>query len=407
MDPAQHQSNPEDFSSPDEETFPLPNYDPTIEQTDLLPGDELPEVDPEDLNGPTIYGHDLHSDQPAALFVSDLHMSDGDPAGDDFLEWHLMQSPTIPDFIVGNPAAGGTRAFLLARIVQFAIAFVQKQPGYGPQSKLDFVMNGDIIDELELKGRGTPLSPKHTYFRKLCRWLINKGHKPYYIRGNHDPFVRGGPWTIGNLYSNGAITTIAEHGDAYDPLNSPPGYTSIGSRLVIRMAPWEVHKALFNPGAGEFVFSAVDNVRPTTWGTWGAFILSHGLGHPAAAIGYDPADNDLGGMVGTFRPGGKGFAYPGWLVTQGHTHVPVMDPNKFYNTGTWIDTVLFRQGAGVGVQETILRVFPFLIVFRDTAGKRSEHFFTVNVPDSGQAIIARRSRAMINRLRTALGCPPV
>jgi UDP-2,3-diacylglucosamine pyrophosphatase LpxH len=368
--------------------------------------DDDDELFPEDDDPPIIYGHQT-SDTPAAIFFSDFHMSDGS-VGDDFLDKHLKAKAfgAGAPIYVGNPRSGPSRVAIFEKVLAFAAQLLQKE-GIGT---FDLVLNGDIVDLLEMTGRGTKLSPQHRPFWKICAALQKKGVKVFYNRGNHDFIIPRGPWIPGASYANAILTTFAEHGDAYDPSNWPPGFLSQGSQLVINLTSWaEVHPTATAKAAVQYLLAGIDNLRPFSGAAFKAFFNRRAaVGKLANWINWllklpvlqgfigqaDDTANKNGALAKRSKP-----PYNGWLMVQGHTHVPVVMPKTYYNTASWLQTLLCPAAA-----ETTLDVFPFLIVWLKN-GVRQEEYFTVNFPAFGPPKVIRRTRAGINALRGAFGYP--
>ena len=394
---------PLDSTTPKEASDPLP---PPLEFEPLDTGVPVPPEgwydDPRDFGDPPVYGEEI-SDARAVLFVSDLHLSDGG-VGDDFLENHLVQSGSL---FVGNRAATKTRTALLSQVVRYAIDRAQSVG----ISRIDFVLNGDTIDLLELLARGSTLSKRHTALFQLCHWLRSQGHGVYYVVGNHDWIIPPGPWTPAACYGNSVLETFAEHGDRYDRFNWPRGISSTGAQLVLgtnvfgySIGRLETRVDKKGPGLAYFM-AGLDNLRPFDDKTIGDFIEAHyvpgmfpSIASAAAAkslfigllagIGFAGQADDRSGYAGAqwMRTAG---AYKGWLMVQGHTHVPVAIPRVYYNTGTFTPT-LVRPG-----NETLIEAFPFLLVM-SVNGNRREEFRTAQAVSNSSMM---RNRAAVNRLR--------
>jgi hypothetical protein len=86
-------------------------------------------------------------------------------------------------------------------------------------------------------------------------------------------------------------------------------------------------------------------------------------------------------------------------MVQGHTHVPAAAPGVYYNTGTWITTLVAPGG-----KEAHLEAFPFLLVYLDERGERVEEYYLVNRPGVGQRHQATlQTPESVNALRKACG----
>ncbi|MBV9121956.1 MAG: hypothetical protein JO112_01190, partial [Planctomycetes bacterium] len=197
----------------------------------------------------------------AALFLSDFHMADGTAAGDDFLESHLHADPECGGLYTGFFPPGDSRARLVLSVLTFGLRRVAQRAG--ANATLDVVLNGDVINFLDLKGRGgTLLSSQHApFFRGLA--ALRERAVVFWLRGNHDYVVPSGPWRTGEFYVNSTLRTLAEHGDFWDKENWPPGPTNKGSRLVIELgAAFEVHADVARDGTIQYLMSGLDNLRP-------------------------------------------------------------------------------------------------------------------------------------------------
>jgi hypothetical protein len=62
--------------------------------------------------------------------------------------------------------------------------------------------------------------------------------------------------------------------------------------------------------------------------------------------------------------------YRDWLMVQGHTHVPAAVPGVYYNTGTWISSLVAPDG-----EEKQIEAFPFLLVYLARDGSRVEEYY--------------------------------
>ena len=94
-------------------------------------------------------------------------------------------------------------------MLTFARQRVRERAG---DARLDVVLAGDVVNALELKGRGgTFVSRKHApLFAGLA--ALAPHADVYWLRGNHDYVVPGGPWRAGEFYANEALRVLAEHG---------------------------------------------------------------------------------------------------------------------------------------------------------------------------------------------------
>jgi|GEM_PF-4721365 len=384
--------------------------DPGLEQTFFNPEGwdaEILRTPREDDRDPV--EHDLgrcEGNGTAALFVSDFHMADGSAGGDDFLHSHLLADDRT-GLHGGSSPAGESRAKLFSQVLTFALARVARQ--LGPKAQLDVVLNGDVINFLELKGRGsTPLSRKHLpFFRTLfaARTLADV----YWLRGNHDYVVPSGPWKAGEFYVNRGITTLAEHGDFWDPQNWPPGPGNKGSRLVIEAGgAFEVHAGVIHDGAIKYLMSGVDNLRP--WnnvaakkfldrrGAWSDIALIAALLVRLESVGT--ADDSAAFKGACSRRQGR---FENWLMVQGHTHVPAAVPGVYYNTGAWIDTLVDLEG-----EESLVEDYPFLLVYRGADGRRVEEYYTAGYVAPGAFPRVRmEDQATVNARRVSYGYQPI
>ena len=125
------------------------------------------------------------------------------PAADDFLDSHLRRDARTRH----RPASsrpGASRAGLFAAAVTFALDRVRPAGGH---PRLEVVLNGDVVNFLELKGRGgTVVSRKHLPFYRTLDALAGRG-SVVWLRGNHDYVVPAGPWRRGEFYANPAHAT--------------------------------------------------------------------------------------------------------------------------------------------------------------------------------------------------------
>ena len=417
--------------------FPYPEMDAMLDDSDQVSGDtefdlpdapddltpppkpeDLPPSNPNDWPGkaipetdPVPFGEIVKGEGNAALFVSDFHLSDG-AVGDDFLVNHLVSSPPLA---IGNTAAGPSRAALFAAV----LGFVRKRLAAVGINAFDIVLNGDTIDMLELIGRGSLLSPVHAGFFGTLAAARAAGNQVYYLRGNHDFVVPPGPWIPGVVYANAGLTTLAEHGDFWDPFNWPPGLGNPGSILVTTITAGletiPTGATLAIPPAAIYELAGLDNVRPFNAGELTAFFqrrigLATRILFPTVAALVDAATlalrafggqaDDISGLIGAVvRRLIPGFI--GWTQVQGHTHIPVAIPLTYYNTATWTPYIVTAAG-----NESILERFPFLMVYRNpTTGVRVEEYFIVEVR-GGRRLAVLSNRARVNRLRRRLGYRP-
>jgi len=405
----------DDEDAPGEgQQFDLP--DPPDEFNQPPRPEDLPPRNPQDWPSPPLLPEDpvnstfgVFGSNPAALFVSDFHFSDGG-VGDDYQASHLVSSPPL---VIGNSAAGPSRAGLFAAVLNFAAG---RLAALGIP-RFDIVLNGDTIDMLELIGRGSTLSPVHNGFFGALAATRAAGNTVYYLRGNHDFVVPPSPlWIPGVFYANGSLQTFAEHGDFHDPFNWPPGLGNPGSIFVVGAgAGIETLVTDFTifPPAWVYELAGIDNVRPFSAATITGFLRARvGLATrvlaPAVAAAINAADlaarifgglpNDFQGVTGALRRFLSARFFQ-WLQVQGHTHIPLALPSYYYNTGTWTPYIITAGGV-----ETILETFPFLLVYLNPAtGRRTEEFFLVQFAAGGRATATLSSRARVNRLRVRLG----
>jgi UDP-2,3-diacylglucosamine pyrophosphatase LpxH len=338
----------------------------------------------------------------AALFLSDFHMADGTAGGDDFLESHLAADDTVGGLYTGFFPPGESRAGLFAAVLAFARERVGRRAA---EPRLDVVLHGDVINGLELKGRGgTYVSRKHRPFYRALAMLRGRA-QVFWLRGNHDYVVPSGPWKRGEFYVNATLRVLAEHGDVWDKSNWPPGPGNQGSRLVLEgAAAFEVHAPVMRDGTFKYLMSGIDNVRPWSNDAVEGFLDRRGKYSDVAAMAAlvarlksVGAADDSAAYKGALERRKK--KYPDWLMVQGHTHVPAAAPGVYYNTGTWMTTLVAIRG-----REKLVEAFPFLLVYLDPAGRRVEEYYLVT--RSGPGAPARavlQSPDTVNPLRKELG----
>lgn len=339
----------------------------------------------------------------AALFLSDFHLGDGSAGGDDFLESHIERDEEL-ELYTGFFPAGESRAKHFAAVLVFALRRLEAKRG--APTRLDLVLNGDVINFLELRGRGGMLvSPKH---RPLFQTLASVSERAdvYWLRGNHDYVVPSGPWRSGVCYVNPALRILAEHGDFWDKENWPPGPENKGSKLVIQAAAaFEVHSGVMKDGTVKYLMSGVDNIRPWSNDALEAFLDRRSkysnvawLAALMSRLRFLGAADDAASYQGALERR-RTNPYTDWLMVQGHTHVPAAIPGVYYNTGSWISTLIAPKG-----KETHLDVFPFLLVYQDAAGQRVEEYYTTTSNRGGPRAKARlETPASVEELRQVFG----
>jgi hypothetical protein len=341
----------------------------------------------------------------AALFVSDFHAADGSAGGDDFLDSHLAPDEALGGLYAGFAPPGESRAGLFASVLAFALERTSGCAGAG--ARLDVVLNGDVLNGLELKGRGgTYVSGKHRLlFRSLA--AVHGRADVYWLRGNHDYVVPSGVWAVGESYVNDRLQVLAEHGDFWDKENWPPGPANKGSRLALEVgAAFEVHAGVMSDGSFKYLMSGIDNLRPWSSGAIKGFLDRRSKYSDVAALGaalarlkYVGAADDSAAYRGALERRGRNGEYRDWLMVQGHTHVPAAEPGVYYNLGTWITTLVALKG-----KETLVEAFPFLLVYLDAAGRRVEEYYVVGRSEPGTVPRATlQSAESVNALRKAMG----
>jgi UDP-2,3-diacylglucosamine pyrophosphatase LpxH len=341
----------------------------------------------------------------AALFISDFHLADGTAGGDDFLESHLHPEEDCGGLFTGYFPPGESRARLFLSVLTFARQRLEHQ--IGAHAALDVVLNGDVINFLDLKGRGgTPVSPRHALFFRALAVLRDRA-AVYWLRGNHDYVVPSGPWRSGEFYVNPTLRTLAEHGDFWDQENWPPGPANKGSRAVIELgAAMEVHAEVTKQGVIRYLLSGLDNLRPWSQDAIQGFLDRRAkysnvsaLAAVLARLKYVGAADDSAAYKGAQRR--RKGDHADWLMVQGHTHVPAAVPGVYYNLGTWISTLVARKGEEIQVE-----AYPFLLVYADAEGRRVEEYYVVQRDKAGAAPRAiLQSPASVNELRRSLGYP--
>jgi hypothetical protein len=339
----------------------------------------------------------------AALFLSDFHMADGSAGGDDFLESHLHADEEFGGLHVGFFPPGESRAKLFASVVTYALQRIAARGA--TNAHLDIVLNGDVINFLDLKGRGgTYVWRSHALFFRALAALRDQA-SIYWLRGNHDYVVPSGPWQAGEFYVNPTLRTLAEHGDFWDKENWPPGPTNKGSSVVIELSSaFETHPYVTKQGVIKYLMSGLDNLRPWCNAAIEGFLDRRskysevgGMAAILARLKYIGAADDSAAYEGA-KQRRKGD-YRDWLMIQGHTHVPVAIPGIYYNLGTWITTLVVKKG-----QESQADAFPFLIVYTDAKGERLEEYYVVQRDQAGvtpRAVL--QSHESVNELREVFG----
>jgi UDP-2,3-diacylglucosamine pyrophosphatase LpxH len=336
----------------------------------------------------------------AALFVSDFHMGDGTTAGDDSLDAHLHFDERF-DCYTGFFPPGGTKARLFAAVATFALRRLAEAAG--PDAPLDVVLHGDLIDFLALKGRGgARVGAPHAPFFHVLKALRRRA-EVYWLRGNHDYIVPSGPWGRGELYVNPGLKVLAEHGDFWDKENWPPGPTSKGARLVIEGgSAFEVHATVLD-GEVYYLMAGLDNVRPWSNKALKAFLDRRArwsdvawLGSLLARLKYLGAADDSAAYKGAMRR--RRGEYRDWLMVQGHTHVPAAVPGAYYNTGTWITTLVTLDD-----EERTVDAFPFLLVYAGPDGRRVEEYYIAEEAPGRRPRVRLQGPESVNECRRAFG----
>jgi UDP-2,3-diacylglucosamine pyrophosphatase LpxH len=357
---------------------------------------------------PIVTGRGLVEGQgTAALFISDIHLADGAAGGDDFLESHLHADDEYGGLLVGSFPSGESRAALFLSTVTFALQRLARYAG--ANARLDIILNGDVINFLELIGRGgTFVAPCHApFFRALA--ALRDQATVYWLRGNHDYVVPSGPWRAGEFYTNPALRTMAEHGDFWDKENWPPGPTNKGSRFAIEMgSAFEVHASVTESARLKYLMAGVDNLRPWNTAAIRGFLDRRSKYSDTAAVAaviarlknVGAADDSAAYQGALTRRKGK---WADWLMVQGHTHVPAAVPGTYYNLGSWISTLVEIQG-----QETQIEAFPCLFVYVDPDGRRVEEYFVIgqDVPGANPQAVLQTPES-VNALRATYGYSPL
>lgn len=338
----------------------------------------------------------------AALFLSDFHLADGTAGGDDFLESHLRPEADCGGLQTGFFPAGESRSHLFLSVLTFAARRVAHRTG---AAGLDVVLNGDVINFLDLKGRGgTYVSRRHApFFRALA--VLRERAAVYWLRGNHDYVVPSGPWQAGEFYVNATLRTLAEHGDFWDKENWPPGPTNKGSRLMIELgSAFEVHAGVAESGMIRYLMSGVDNLRPWKNDAVEGFLDRRSKYSDVAAmtavlarLKYVGAADDSAAYRGAQQR--RQGVYQDWLMVQGHTHVPAAVPGVYYNLGTWITTLVATKG-----KEAQVEAFPFLLVYVEPNGRRVEEYYLIRRDATGgrpQAVL--QSVESVSEVRKTFG----
>jgi hypothetical protein len=343
----------------------------------------------------------------AALFISDLHIADGSAGGDDFLESHLRPDDESGDLLIGSFPSGESRAALFLSVLTFA--FQRLAQCAGANARLDIVLNGDVINFLELIGRGgTFVAPCHAlFFRALA--TVGEQATVYWLRGNHDYVVPSGPWRAGEFYVNPALRTMADHGDFWDKENWPPGPANKGSSFAIEVgSAFEVHASVTKKATLKYLMSGIDNLRPWNTAAVKGFLDRRSKYSDVAAVAsiiarlknVGAADDSAAYQGALERRKGK---WADWLMVQGHTHVPAAVPGVYYKLGTWIPTLVANDG-----KETNIEAFPCLFVYVDPDGRRVEEYFIIrqDVPGVNPHAILQTADS-VNVLRKTFGYPPL
>jgi hypothetical protein len=172
--------------------------------------------------------------------------------------------------------------------------------------------------------------------------------------------------------------------------------------------PFEVHGWVNDDGTLHYLMAGLDNLRPWNDESIRGFLDRRArysdvalMAALLARVKYLGAADDSAAYRGA-RERRKG-AYRDWLMVQGHTHVPAAVPGIYYNTGTWITTLVAPGG-----KEAEVTAFPFLLVYLDRDGRRVEEYYTVGEgvgPAKSEATL--RSPEDVNELRKSFGYEPI
>jgi hypothetical protein len=90
--------------------------------------------------------------------------------------------------------------------------------------------------------------------------------------------------------------------------------------------------------------------------------------------------------------------YRDWLVVQGHTHVPAAVPGTYYNTDTWITTLVT-----LGDEERTVDAFPFLLVYAGPDGRRVEEYYIAEEAPGERPRVRLQTPESVNECRRAFG----
>jgi hypothetical protein len=202
---------------------------------------------------------------------------------------------------------------------------------------------------------------------------------------------------------------LAEHGDFWDKENWPPGPDNKGSRLIIQAgSAFEVHAGVMRGGMLKYLMSGVDNLRPWSNDALEAFLDRRSkysdvawLAALMARLKYVGAADDSAAYKGAQERRQK--RHRDWLMVQGHTHVPPAVSGVYYNTGTWIATLVAPKG-----KEQHIEAFPFLLVYQESTGQRVEEYYIAGAPRPGAPPQAALQTAdSVNELRKVFGYKPM
>lgn len=347
----------------------------------------------------------LKSSRKAAIFVSDMHMGDGSIA-DDFCMGRLFPKTILPSGVIhyyGEPRATSLAA-LFAQTIQTLSNHLMEVSGV---SEHDIVLNGDIIDLMEMKNRGSGLWSEHAPFFGVLRHLQQR-HDIYYLRGNHDFVVPPGPWKPGEVYENNTLETVAQHGDQWDTVNQPPGLESQGAKIAKANTLGETFPINGAFGLTTYPFAGLDNIRPQNSETISKFIGERVGGSVlnAILIGLGYVINMEADDTGSYRKAKEWRqtpTYRNWLTVAGHTHIPIAKRGVHYNTGTWQPTLVVQTSPW---KEIYFHSIPILLVYIEPlTNKRQEEFWTLKINDIGTAKLQRDSSSDVEGVRNAMGYP--